>query len=89
MQQQPFAEASFEQYRKPSRCKLVLNQMNSVVPWADLAAATESVYPQAEGPDCPPMGGTHATYPLPATAVTRPTRPWRRCCTTRWPCGSS
>jgi len=56
MQQQTFADASFERYRKPTRRERFLDEMNRVVPWAELAAAIEPVYPKAEGPGRPPVG---------------------------------
>ncbi len=56
MQQQTFADVSFERYRKPTRRERFLEEMNRVVPWADLAAAIEPVYPKAEGPGRPPVG---------------------------------
>ena len=56
MQQQTFAEVPFERYRKPTRRERFLDEMNRVVPWADLAAAIEPVYPKAEGPGRPPVG---------------------------------
>ena len=33
-----------------------LEEMNRVVPWADLTAAIEPFYPKAEGPGRPPVG---------------------------------
>lgn len=33
-----------------------LDEMNRVVPWADLVAAIESVYPKTEGSGRPPVG---------------------------------
>jgi IS5 family transposase len=56
MQQQTFAEANFEPYRKPTRRERFLNEMNRVVPWAELVAAIDPVYPKAEGPGRPPVG---------------------------------
>ncbi|MEO6546099.1 MAG: IS5 family transposase [Nitrospiraceae bacterium] len=56
MPQQTFAEVSFEQYRKPTRRERFLDEMNRVVPWAELVAAIEPVYPKAEGPGRPPVG---------------------------------
>ena len=56
MQQPTFAEGSFEQYRKPTRRERVLDEMNRMVPWAELAAAIASVYPKAEGAGRPPVG---------------------------------
>ena len=56
MQQQTFAEVSFERYRKPTRRERFLDEMNRVVPWTDLAATIAPVYPKAEGPGRPPVG---------------------------------
>jgi IS5 family transposase len=56
MQQQTFAEVSFEPYRKPTRRERFLDEMNRIVPWADLVAAIEPIYPKAEGPGRPPVG---------------------------------
>jgi len=50
MPQQTFVEVSFEQYRKPTRHERFLDEMNRVVPWAELVATIEPVYPKAEGP---------------------------------------
>ena len=56
MPQQTFAEVTVEPYRKPTRRERFLDEMNRVVPWADLVAAIEPVYPKAEGPGRPPVG---------------------------------
>jgi transposase, IS5 family len=56
MHQQTFAEVPFEHYRKPTRREQFLNEMNRVVPWAELAAVIEPVYPKADGPGRPPVG---------------------------------
>src|SRR5215831_3795025 len=56
MPQQTFAEVTFEQYRKPTRRERFLDEMNRVVPWADLAATIAPIYPKAEGPGRPPVG---------------------------------
>lgn len=56
MPQQTFAEVTFEQYRKPTRREQFLDEMNRVVPWAELVAAIEPVYPKAEGAGRPPVG---------------------------------
>ena len=56
MPQQTFAEVTFEQYCKPTRRERFLDEMNRVVPWVDLVAAIEPVYPKAEGPGRPPVG---------------------------------
>ena len=54
--QQTFAEATFEQYRKPTRRERFLDEMNRVVPWAELVGVIEPVYPKADGPGRPPVG---------------------------------
>ena len=54
--QQTFAEATFEPYRKSTRRERFLDEMNRVVPWAELVAVVEPVYPKAEGPGRPPVG---------------------------------
>lgn len=77
MEQQTFAEVTFERYRKSTRRERFFDEMNRVVPWADLMAAIGPVYPKAEGPGRPPVGGeTHAASPLSATVV-QPVRPRR------------
>ncbi len=50
------AEVSFEQYHKPTCRERFLDEMNRIVPWADLTAAIEPFYPKAEGPGRPPVG---------------------------------
>ena len=56
MQQQTLAEITFEQYRKPTRHERFLSEMDRVVPWADLVATIEPVYPKADGLGRPPVG---------------------------------
>ena len=56
MHQQTFAEVPFEQYRKSTRRERFLDEMNRVVPWAELVAVIEPVYPKADGPGRPPVG---------------------------------
>jgi len=56
MLQQTFAEVTFEQYRKPTRREQFLDEMSRVVPWTELVAVIEPVYPKAEGPGRPPVG---------------------------------
>ena len=56
MLQQTLAEVTFEQYRKPTRREQFLNEMNRVVPWTELVAVIEPIYPKAEGPGRPPVG---------------------------------
>jgi IS5 family transposase len=50
------AEVTGEPSRKPTRRERFLDEMNRVVPWAELTAAIEPFYPQAEGPGRPPVG---------------------------------
>ncbi|MEK6803057.1 MAG: IS5 family transposase [Nitrospirota bacterium] len=56
MHQQTFAEVPFEQYRKFTRQERFLDEMNRVVPWAELVVVIEPVYPKADGPGRPPVG---------------------------------
>ena len=56
MQQQTFAEVTFEQYRKVTRRERFLDEMSRVVPWAELVATIEPIYPKADGPGRPPVG---------------------------------
>jgi transposase, IS5 family len=56
MAQQTFAEVTFAQYRKSTRRERFLDEMNRVVPWAELVAVIEPVYPKADGPGRPPVG---------------------------------
>ena len=56
MHQETFADVTFEQYRKSTRRERFLDEMNRVVPWADLVATIEPIYPKAEGPGRPPVG---------------------------------
>jgi IS5 family transposase len=56
LQQQTFAEMSFERYHKSTRRERVLDEMNRIVPWAELAATIASGCPKAERPGWPPVG---------------------------------
>ena len=56
MHQQTFAEVTLEPYRKPTCREQFLDEMSRVVPWADLVAVIEPVYPKADGPGRPPVG---------------------------------
>lgn len=56
MRQQTLAEATFERYRKTTRRERFLAEMNRVVPWIELCALVEPVYPGGEGPGRPPVG---------------------------------
>jgi IS5 family transposase len=48
MKQQPFAsQSSFEKYGRKSRRELFLDEMESIVPWAELQALVEPHYPKA------------------------------------------
>src|SRR5574337_2093536 len=56
MHQATFAEATFEPYRKSTRRERFLDEMNRVIPWGELVATIEPVYPKADGPGRPPVG---------------------------------
>lgn len=56
MKQQTLAEGTFEVYRKKTRREEFLEQMDRVVPWAELCGVIEPVYPKVEGAGRPPVG---------------------------------
>lgn len=56
MRQQTLAEGSFEQYRKVTRRERFLAEMDQVVPWAQLCALIEPVYPKPKGAGRRPIG---------------------------------
>jgi len=56
MRQQTLAEASFEQYRKPTRRERFLAEMDQVIPWRELCGVIEPFYPKAEGVGRPAVG---------------------------------
>jgi IS5 family transposase len=55
-QQATFAEAGFEAYYKPTRREQFLNDMDRVVPWAELCALIEPFYPKNDGAGRPTVG---------------------------------
>lgn len=55
MDQLTFATGTFEPYRKPTRREKFLSEMDRAVPWRELCAAIEPVYPKA-GNGRPPIG---------------------------------
>jgi IS5 family transposase len=56
MRQHTFANGTFEHYRKRTRRDQFLAEMDRVVPWAELCALIEPVYPKPEGAGRPPVG---------------------------------
>ena len=69
MHQQTFAEIPFEQYRKSTRRERFLDEMNRVVPWAELVAVIKPVYPKADGPGVRRSESNACAPPLSATVV--------------------
>jgi len=55
MRQMTFATSAFEPFRKPTRREQFLAEMDRVVPWHELCALIEPVYPTA-GNGRPPVG---------------------------------
>jgi IS5 family transposase len=55
MQQMTLATGTFEPYRKAPRREIFLSEMDRVMPWAELCALIEPVYPKA-GNGRPPIG---------------------------------
>lgn len=61
MQQRTCAEVRCEQYCTSTRRERFLEEMNGVVPWADVVALIEPIYLKAKSPGCPPgRRRTHA-----------------------------
>jgi len=56
MRQKTLAEGSFEKYRKKTRKELFLAEMESVIPWKELAAVIEPFYPKPQGAGRRPIG---------------------------------
>ena len=50
------AEEGFERYRKPTRREQFLEEMDQIIPWAEVAAVIEPFYPKGEGAGRPPIG---------------------------------
>lgn len=46
MKQQSLEASGFEKYRKKTRKEIFLNQMNEILPWAELCKAIEPFYPK-------------------------------------------
>lgn len=55
MKQITLAQASFEPYRKTTRREQFLDEMQRVVPWQELLALIEPVYPKQSGAGRPPI----------------------------------
>jgi IS5 family transposase len=55
MKQTTFAEGTFDRFKKPTRRAVFLAEMERVVPWAELVALIEPVYPKP-GNGRPPVG---------------------------------
>ncbi len=56
MRQETLADEGFEKYRKPTRRERFLDEMNRLIPWAELAAVFEPFYSRGEGRGRPPIG---------------------------------
>ena len=56
MHQKTFSEGGFERYAKRTRREQFLDEMERVVPWNELCALIEPVYPQGGGAGRPPVG---------------------------------
>jgi IS5 family transposase len=50
------AEEGFERYRKPTRREQFLEEMERIIPWAELSAVIEPFYPKGKGAGRPPIG---------------------------------
>lgn len=56
MRQQSFSSGTFEKYRKPTRKECFLQEMEQVIPWAELGAVIEPHYPAPKGAGRRPKG---------------------------------
>lgn len=56
MRQNTFAEEGFEKHRKKTRREQFLEEMDQIIPWAELAAVIEPFYPKPEGAGRRPIG---------------------------------
>ena len=54
--QKTLADEGFERYRKPTRREQFLDEMERVIPWAELTTAIEPFYPAGKGAGRPPIG---------------------------------
>jgi len=50
------ADEGFERYRKPTRREQFLEEMEQIIPWAELTAVIEPFYPAGKGAGRPPIG---------------------------------
>jgi hypothetical protein len=90
MQQQTLAEVTFEQYRKPTRRERFLSEMDRVVPWADLVATIERVYPRPRARGVPRSVSSACCACIACTSGSIcQIRRLRKHCTTPAPCGNS
>jgi len=56
MRQPTLADEGFEKYRKQTRREQFLQEMDQIIPWAELAAVIEPFYPKPEGAGRRPIG---------------------------------
>ena len=56
MHQKTLADEGFERYRKPTRREQFLDEMDRIIPWADLCGVIEPFYPKGKGAGRPPIG---------------------------------
>lgn len=56
MRQQSFADEAFERYRKPTRREIFLDEMDKIIPWAELCDVIEPFYPNPKGAGRRPVG---------------------------------
>lgn len=56
MRQQTFSEEGFEKYRKATRKETFLVEMNTIIPWQELAKVVKPFYPKPKGAGRRPIG---------------------------------
>ncbi len=69
MRQQTLAEEGFEKYRKLTRREQFINEMDQLIPCAELSAVIERFYPRGKAGSGRRWGGAHAVHPIPAALV--------------------
>ena len=56
MRQTTLSDAGFDKYRKQTRKERFLDDMEKIIPWAELAEAIEPFYPKPKGAGRRPIG---------------------------------
>ena len=63
MRQIALSDAGFDRFRKKTRKERFLDDMEKIIPWAELAEAIELFYPKPQGSGRWPTGCCWSTFP--------------------------